>query len=1025
MKKAIVFTALAFSAATLSAQYNIDLSRVTPPSIEYLKMGNTGPKGKEIRVNNLYMDEGGIPQLPVMGEFHYSRMHPNYWKDALLKMKASGINIVATYCLWSLHEEMEGELSWQEHLNLRRFIQLCKEVGLKVHLRIGPYCNAEIKNGGLPDWIIGNPNFRTRSNDPLYLNYVRRWYEAIYKQVKGLLYKDGGPIMAIQLENEYVSQGMIISHLMNLKKMAVEIGFDVPLYSMTHWMDSEYPKGEIVPYAGFYIEAPWMTSGKEEMPTSNFEFFTYNRLSDNIGTDIIKIEGDVESLNGENNDSPFFTCEIGVGSTTFRHRRAVVPEELAGEMINLRLGCGANLMGYYMYVGGSNPVGEKRTFQSSGPRINYDYQAPIREFGTLGTVMQETKKYNYFMNDFGTALAPAAAYLPTSNQNRNNLQWAVRLHNNSGYLFCSNYLYRNSKKDYKNVQFKVKLKDETLRIPNHKITVKDGTYFLWPFNQNMGGVQLKYATVQPICSLKEGNTRTFFFFEDDQIGGEYLLENKNIQDIKVNNGVCKADKNGYFINQLVPGTDCSIEITQKDGAKVRLVTLTEEESDQLWKGTIRGKEFVALTASSLIYDEEGITLIDNNPNAEIQMYRNGRFMQKLFRQPAHDLQASIRPLRPMGYGQWIRPAGEEKEVKRNFAIHSFAGVDQAWIRYASESNPICLLNGKEVSSTTLGDYRRADVCKLIQNGENTITFRFPDSTPQPIVAEIEILMTNGQRFVWHTDGTWTGASGRFMQKLFRQPAHDLQASIRPLRPMGYGQWIRPAGEEKEVKRNFAIHSFAGVDQAWIRYASESNPICLLNGKEVSSTTLGDYRRADVCKLIQNGENTITFRFPDSTPQPIVAEIEILMTNGQRFVWHTDGTWTGASDKQPVIVVKHKETPHSFAPEEHLALYEVNAPAPTAGEEETRMYINYKGDKANAYLNGNLVADSFYDGTDWILSLSRLKGTIETNPLVLRIDGLKSADANIYFEKNVNPEKCVTPTLDAIKVKQEYRFRFNR
>ena len=61
------------------------------------------------------------------------------------------------------------------------FIQLCKEVGLKVHLRIGPYCNAEIKNGGLPDWIIGNPNFRTRSNDPLYLNYVRHWYEAIYK----------------------------------------------------------------------------------------------------------------------------------------------------------------------------------------------------------------------------------------------------------------------------------------------------------------------------------------------------------------------------------------------------------------------------------------------------------------------------------------------------------------------------------------------------------------------------------------------------------------------------------------------------------------------------------------------------------------------------------------------------------------------------------------------------------------------------------------------------------------------------
>ena len=178
-------------------------------------------------------------------------------------------------------------------------------------------------------------------------------------------------------------------------------------------MDSEYPKGEIIPYAGFYIEAPWTAHGKEEIPTGNFEFFTYNRLSDNIGTDIIKLDGDVESLSGEGNDSPFFTCEIGVGTTAFYQRRAVVPEEMAGEMINLRLGCGANLMGYYMYAGGTNPIGKATTMQSSGPRVSYDYQAPIREYGTLGTVMQEVKKYNYFMNDWGTDLASMVAYLPT------------------------------------------------------------------------------------------------------------------------------------------------------------------------------------------------------------------------------------------------------------------------------------------------------------------------------------------------------------------------------------------------------------------------------------------------------------------------------------------------------------------------------------------------------------------------------------------------------------------------------------
>ena len=242
--KYLIIACLSMAALSpVYSQYKIDLSHITPIPVKYLELGNPGTAGKEIRVNNLYMEEGGIPQLPVMGEIHYNRMDSRYWKDALLKMKASGIDIVATYCIWSLHEEFEGELSWEGQLNLRRFVELCKKLDMKVHLRFGPYCNAEIKNGGLPDWIVNNKNLVTRSNDPLYLEYTRRWYQAVYDQVKGLLWKDGGPIMALQLENEYVRPGMIISHLLNLKKMAVEIGFDVPVYSMTHWMDSEYPKG--------------------------------------------------------------------------------------------------------------------------------------------------------------------------------------------------------------------------------------------------------------------------------------------------------------------------------------------------------------------------------------------------------------------------------------------------------------------------------------------------------------------------------------------------------------------------------------------------------------------------------------------------------------------------------------------------------------------------------------------------------------------------------------------------------------
>ena len=330
------------------AQYKMELDKVATPQLNYIRMGHPGAKGQEIRINNLYWEEAGKPKFPVMGEFHYNRMDERYWRESLMKMKASGIDIVSTYSLWVLHEEFEGRQDWSGRNNLRKFVELCKEIGLKVHLRPGPYCNAEIRNGGFPDWIEFNKNLKPRTNDPLYLEYVKYWYQSLFNQVKGLLYKDGGPIVAIQLENEYVTEGMVVPHLTALKKIAVEAGFDLPVYSMTHWMMSDYPKGEIIPYAGYYLETPWISFGDKENPTTDQEFFSYNRVSDNIGNDFIKTSAKVESLDASANDSPYFTCEMGLGAPNYYMRRAVVEEEMAGENINLRLGCGVNLMGYYM-----------------------------------------------------------------------------------------------------------------------------------------------------------------------------------------------------------------------------------------------------------------------------------------------------------------------------------------------------------------------------------------------------------------------------------------------------------------------------------------------------------------------------------------------------------------------------------------------------------------------------------------------------------------------------------------------------
>ena len=190
----------------------------------------------EITWDRLSLIIDGRRVCPVMGEIHYSRLPADEWQGAVRRMKDGGVTVVATYVFWNHVEEQQGIFRWDGQRNLRRFLEICKEEKMPVVLRIGPYCHGEARCGGIPDWVFGIPSdgsggkLRVRSPDPRFLALAERLYRQIFTQVQGLQWKDGGPLMACQFDNEYRGSG---DYLMALKRIATDIGFDLPFYTRT------------------------------------------------------------------------------------------------------------------------------------------------------------------------------------------------------------------------------------------------------------------------------------------------------------------------------------------------------------------------------------------------------------------------------------------------------------------------------------------------------------------------------------------------------------------------------------------------------------------------------------------------------------------------------------------------------------------------------------------------------------------------------------------------------------------------
>lgn len=176
----------------------------------------------------------GKPFQIISGEMHYARIPREYWRARLRMAKAMGLNTVATYVFWNLHEPEPGHFNFDGNADLAEFIREAQQEGLKVMLRAGPYSCAEWEFGGFPAWLMADPRMRTalRSNDTAFMTPVETWIMRLGKEVAPLQIGRGGPVIGVQIENEYGNFGSDAAYMEHLHQIFLKAGFtDTMLYT--------------------------------------------------------------------------------------------------------------------------------------------------------------------------------------------------------------------------------------------------------------------------------------------------------------------------------------------------------------------------------------------------------------------------------------------------------------------------------------------------------------------------------------------------------------------------------------------------------------------------------------------------------------------------------------------------------------------------------------------------------------------------------------------------------------------------
>ncbi|OHS96929.1 Beta-galactosidase [Tritrichomonas foetus] len=341
---------------------------ITHSNANISNKGNSNQRSFRIYGDEFEMD--GKPFRYVSGSFHYFRTDADKWEDIILKMKNCGLNAIQTYVAWNLHEPTKGHFNFTGNADIVRFVELVQKHGMYLILRPGPFICAEWEFGGFPYWLLQDKSISLlRSSDKSYMNHVRDYFGVLFDKLRPYMYHNGGPIIMVQIENEYGYHGICDhEYLKQLVYFTKEkLGDETFLFTVDPPSQSTLECGSVKDLA--YVTVDFGTGD----PQPHFEL--------------------MRSINGF---GPYVNTEFYPGWLDhWEEAHHYVDTDAVTSSLDRMLELGGNV-NFYMFIGGTNfnfyngANGDSSYYQADP--TSYDYDAPLSEPGDMTFKYQKVKE---------------------------------------------------------------------------------------------------------------------------------------------------------------------------------------------------------------------------------------------------------------------------------------------------------------------------------------------------------------------------------------------------------------------------------------------------------------------------------------------------------------------------------------------------------------------------------------------------------------------------------------------------------